>query len=99
MVVLTTIAFAVTRGPPDVPTLVLGRASQLTSDPGLEVQPSMSPDGRHVVAGFTNRSLRAQVSHLLGVPYTVGQMSYDLVRLRLNGLMLPEASDAPHTAA
>ncbi|ADU46895.1 hypothetical protein [Intrasporangium calvum] len=37
--------------------------------------------------GFTNRSLRAQVSHLLGVPYTVNQMSYDLARLRSNGLI------------
>ncbi len=36
--------------------------------------------------GFTNRSLRAQVSHLLGVAYSVNQMSYDLARLRLNGL-------------
>jgi hypothetical protein len=37
--------------------------------------------------GFTNRSLRARVSHLLGVAYTVNQMSYDLGRLRLNGLI------------
>jgi len=37
--------------------------------------------------GFTNRSLRARVSHLLGVAYTVNQMSYDLARLRLNGLI------------
>ena len=40
--------------------------------------------------GFTNRSLRAQVSQLLGVPpgeYTVNQMSYDLARLRLKGLI------------
>jgi hypothetical protein len=37
--------------------------------------------------GFTNRSLRAQVSHLLGRAYTVNQMSYDLARLRLNGLI------------
>ena len=37
--------------------------------------------------GFTNRSLRAQVNHLLGVAYTVNQMSYDLARLRLNGLV------------
>jgi hypothetical protein len=37
--------------------------------------------------GFTNRSLRAQVSHLLGVAYTVNQMSYDLARLRLNRLI------------
>jgi hypothetical protein len=37
--------------------------------------------------GFTSRSLRAQVSHLLGVAYTANQMSYDLGRLRLNGLI------------
>ena len=40
--------------------------------------------------GFTNRSLRAQVSQLLGVPthaYTLNQMSYDLVRLRSKGLI------------
>jgi len=38
--------------------------------------------------GFTNRSFRAQVSHLLGVAYTVNQASYDLARLRLNGLVV-----------
>jgi predicted MarR family transcription regulator len=43
--------------------------------------------------GFTNRSLRAQVSHLLGVAYTVNQTSYDLARLRLNGLI----ERRPHT--
>ena len=40
--------------------------------------------------GFTNRSLRAQVNQLLGVPpgdYTVNQMSYDLARLRSKGLI------------
>jgi hypothetical protein len=37
--------------------------------------------------GFTNRSLRARVSHLLGVTYTVNQMSYDLARLRSKGLI------------
>jgi hypothetical protein len=37
--------------------------------------------------GFTNRSLRARVSHLLGVAYTVNQMSYDLARLRMKGLL------------
>ena len=37
--------------------------------------------------GFTNRSLRAQVNHLLGVAYSTNQMSYDLTRLRLNGLI------------
>ena len=47
--------------------------------------------------GFTNRSLRAQVSHLLGLTdpngYTVNQMSYDLARLRLNDLI----ERRPHT--
>ena len=43
--------------------------------------------GLHVVAGFTNRSLRARVSSLLGVPYSMGQMSYDLRRLRMKGLI------------
>jgi hypothetical protein len=37
--------------------------------------------------GFTSRSLRAQVSPLLGQAYTVNQMSYDLGRLRLNGVI------------
>jgi hypothetical protein len=37
--------------------------------------------------GFTNRSLRALVSHLLGQAYTTNQMSYDLARLSRNGLI------------
>ena len=37
--------------------------------------------------GFTNRSLRARVTGLLGAAYTTNQMSYDLARLRLNGLI------------
>ena len=41
--------------------------------------------------GFTNRSLRAQVSQLLGVAYTANQMSYDLARLRLKGLITRRA--------
>ena len=44
--------------------------------------------GVNVVTGFTNRSLRAQVSALLGVDYTMGQASYDLRRLRLKGLIV-----------
>jgi hypothetical protein len=39
------------------------------------------------VTGVTNRSLRAQVTALLGVDYTMGQASYDLRRLRLKGLI------------
>jgi hypothetical protein len=43
--------------------------------------------GLHAVVGFNNRSLRAQVSSLLGEPYSTGQMTYDLGRLRRNGLI------------
>jgi len=42
----------------------------------------------NVVTGFTNRSLRGQVSALLGVPYSQAQASYDLRRLRLKGLIV-----------
>ena len=41
----------------------------------------------NAVAGFTNRSLRAQVAGLLGAPYTASQMTYDLRRLRRKGLI------------
>ncbi len=41
----------------------------------------------HAVSGFTNRSLRAQVAGLLGAPYSAAQMTYDLRRLRLKGLI------------
>jgi hypothetical protein len=37
--------------------------------------------------GFTHRSLRAQVTRLLGAAYSTSQMSYDLGRLRLNELI------------
>jgi hypothetical protein len=37
--------------------------------------------------GFTHRSLRARVNHLLGTGYSANQMSYDLARLRRNGLI------------
>lgn len=37
--------------------------------------------------GFTHRSLRARVSGLLGGAYSTNQMSYDLARLRRNGLI------------
>jgi hypothetical protein len=41
----------------------------------------------NAVAGFTNRSLRAQVAGLLGAPYRSAQMTYDLRRLRRKGLI------------
>ncbi len=41
----------------------------------------------HAVAGFNNRSLRALVAGLLGIDYSDRQMTYDLRRLRLHGLI------------
>lgn len=41
----------------------------------------------HAVTGFTNRSLRGLVAGLLGTDYTANQMTYDLRRLRLHGLI------------
>ena len=45
---------------------------------------------QHLIDGFHNRDLRALVADLLGVKaeeYTTAQMSYDLRRLRLKGLI------------
>ena len=41
----------------------------------------------HAVAGFNNRSLRALIAGLLGTTYSSSQMTYDLRRLRLHGLI------------
>jgi hypothetical protein len=41
----------------------------------------------HAVSGFTNKSLRGLVAGLLDAHYTPNQMSYDLRRLRLHGLI------------
>jgi len=41
----------------------------------------------HAVNGFSNRSLRARVADLLGTPYAAAQMTYDLRRLRGQGLI------------
>lgn len=47
----------------------------------------------HAVTGFTNKSLRGLVAGLLGADYSASQMSYDLRRLRLHGLI----ERLPHT--
>ena len=41
----------------------------------------------HLPRGFRNRDLRPQVEALLGRPYTHTQMTYDLRRLRLKGVI------------
>ena len=43
--------------------------------------------------GFTNKNLRVLIAGLLGTAYTPGQMTYDLRRLRLGGLI----RRLPHT--
>ena len=47
----------------------------------------------HAVTGFTNASLRGLVAGLLGRDYSTNQMTYDLRRLRLHGLI----ERVPHT--
>ena len=47
----------------------------------------------HAVTGFTNASLRGLVAGLLGGDYSTNQMTYDLRRLRLHGLV----ERIPHT--
>jgi hypothetical protein len=47
----------------------------------------------HLPAGFRHRDLRPRVAALLGRPYTAAQMTYDLRRLRLRGLIERQ----PHT--
>ena len=49
------------RGRAERPAVVLGRSRQLTSDRGLEVQPSISPDGRHV-AYAAGHSLQMRIA-------------------------------------
>jgi hypothetical protein len=39
------------------------------------------------VTGFTNKHLRVLIAGLLGSDYRANQMTYDLRRLRLNGLI------------
>jgi hypothetical protein len=49
----------------------------------------------HAVTGFTNKSLRGRVAGLLGCDYSSSQMSYDLRRLRLHGLIEREPGRTP----
>ena len=59
----------------------------------------------HLIDGFRNRDLRQQVADLLGLTlteYTTHQMTYDLRRLRLKGLIYrprkPIATSSPRMA-
>jgi len=80
------------------PTLVAGqRAPALRfGDPRVQALAGALAATVHSLPGtVTNQSLRATVTRLLGSPYTSAQMSYDLRRLRLKGLL--ERVDGTHT--
>jgi hypothetical protein len=60
------------------------------AEPRVHALLSALPVFRLLPNGFTNRDLRGHVAPLLGVPadaITAGQMTYDLRRLRLHGLI------------
>lgn len=71
------------------PTLVDGRRAPALrfGDPRVMALAGALCACVHAVGGFTNRSLRAHVAALLGTDYTQAQMSYDLRRLRMKGLI------------
>jgi hypothetical protein len=77
------------------PTLCDGRRAPALrfGDPRVMVLAGALCAVVHTITGFTNRSLRAQVNTLLDVPYSANQMTYDLRRLRLKGLI----TRLPHT--
>lgn len=71
------------------PTVEAGqRASALRfGDPRVMALLQALAGFTHVPRGFRNRDLRPQVEALLGRPYSTAQMTYDLRRLRLKGLI------------
>src|SRR5713101_7831289 len=71
------------------PTLETGqRASALRfGDPRVMALLQALTGFTHLPRGFHNRHLRPHVAALLGRPYTAAQMTYDLRRLRLKGLI------------
>jgi hypothetical protein len=56
-------------------------------DPRIQALCQALSSFAHVPAGFRHRDLRPQVAALLGRPYSAAQMTYDLRRLRLRGLI------------
>jgi hypothetical protein len=71
------------------PTLETGqRASALRfGDPRVMALLQALAGFTHLPRGFRNRELRPQVQSLLGRSYSTAQMTYDLRRLRLKGLI------------
>jgi hypothetical protein len=56
-------------------------------DPRVQALAGTLPNLLFAASGITNKSLRAQMTALLGTAYSMNQASYDLARLRLNGLI------------
>jgi hypothetical protein len=56
-------------------------------DPRVQALAGASANMLFAVTDITNKSLRALMTGLLGTPYSMNQASYDLARLRLNGLI------------
>jgi hypothetical protein len=71
------------------PTVEAGqRASALRfADPRVMVLCQAITSFAHLPHGFHNRDLRQPIEALLGRPYSAAQMTYDLRRLRLKGLI------------
>jgi hypothetical protein len=57
------------------------------SDPRVQALAGALCVTLHAVTGITNKSLRALMTGLLGSNYTINHASYDLTRLRRNGLI------------
>jgi hypothetical protein len=56
-------------------------------DPRVQTLAGALANMLFAVTAITNKSLRALMTGLLGTPYSLNQASYDLARLRLNGLI------------
>ena len=56
-------------------------------DPRVQALAGVLSVGLLTVTGITNKSLRALMTGLLGQPYPMSRASYDLTRLRRNGLI------------
>ena len=71
------------------PTVEAGQRASPCASGIRESWPSCkpSPVWTHLPHGFRNRDLRPHVEALLGHAYTPAQMTYDLRRLRLKGLL------------
>ena len=71
-------------------------------DPRVQSLAGALPNLLFAACGITNKSLRAQMTALLGTTYSMNQASYDLARLRLNSLInrAPATTDTPsHSTA